>query len=134
MATEKLCIDCSSWSEGATCAACGATKPNDSPSRLALTPAGAAERDQHFADHARRAEIARREARKPPLPRPEASDDPVRCRKCSSEQFVGVPKGYSVVKGVLGFAIVGPVGLLGGALGASKVRLTCARCGYRWTP
>jgi hypothetical protein len=104
MSTEKLCIECSSWTVGTNCAVCGATKPSDSPSRLALTPEAAADRRQQLEDQARRVKLARREAGRPSAPTHEATDDRVRCRKCGSEQFVGVPKGYSVMKGLVGWA------------------------------
>lgn len=39
-------------------------------------------------------------------------------------------KGFSVGKAAVGGLLLGPVGLLGGALGKSKVCYCCGKCGF----
>jgi tellurium resistance protein TerD len=39
-------------------------------------------------------------------------------------------KGFSVGKAAVGGIILGPVGLLGGALGKSTVTYCCGKCGF----
>ncbi len=39
-------------------------------------------------------------------------------------------KGFSLGKAVTGGLLLGPVGLLGGALGKKKVRYYCGACGF----
>lgn len=40
-------------------------------------------------------------------------------------------KGFSVGKAALGGFLLGPVGLLGGALGKKKVWYACGKCGFQ---
>ena len=40
-------------------------------------------------------------------------------------------KGFSVGKAALGGFLLGPVGLLGGALGKKKVLYICGKCGFQ---
>lgn len=40
-------------------------------------------------------------------------------------------KGFSVGKAAIGAALVGPVGLVGGALGKKKATYVCPKCGFR---
>ncbi len=39
-------------------------------------------------------------------------------------------KGFSVGKAAVGVALLGPVGLVGGALGKKKVFYCCGKCGF----
>jgi len=39
-------------------------------------------------------------------------------------------KGYSIGKAAIGGLLLGPIGLLGGALGKKKVTYACASCGF----
>lgn len=39
-------------------------------------------------------------------------------------------KGFSVGKAAVGGLLLGPVGLLGGALGKKKVTMCCGNCGF----
>lgn len=39
-------------------------------------------------------------------------------------------KGFSVGKAAVGAALLGPVGLVGGALGKKKVFYCCGKCGF----
>ena len=40
-------------------------------------------------------------------------------------------KGFSVGKAAVGGILLGPVGLLGGALGKKKVAYACGNCGFQ---
>lgn len=59
---------------------------------------------------------------------------PNKCPKCGkrgtmkmvSERQGGVSGG----KAVVGAVLLGPIGLLGGALGKKKVKFQCSNCGY----
>lgn len=60
------------------------------------------------------------------------SDNVVRCPKCGSTSISADKKGFGVGKAVVGAAIAGPIGLVGGNIGAKKVRVTCLNCGHQW--
>ena len=59
-------------------------------------------------------------------------DRPIRCPDCDSNQVSAGTKGYGVLKGIGGAALLGPIGLLAGAIGSKKVKLVCLNCGKRW--
>lgn len=59
-------------------------------------------------------------------------DEPIRCAKCGSAQITSDTKGFSVGKAAAGGILLGPVGLIGGAIGAKKIKLTCLKCGHSW--
>ena len=40
-------------------------------------------------------------------------------------------KGFSLGKAAIGAFLLGPIGLLGGALGVRKVACSCGRCGFQ---
>lgn len=40
-------------------------------------------------------------------------------------------KGFSVGKAAIGGLLLGPIGLLGGALGKKKVWYACGKCGFQ---
>lgn len=54
------------------------------------------------------------------------------CPKCGSTSLSANKKGFGVGKAVIGAAIAGPIGLVGGNLGAKKLWVTCLNCGHRW--
>ncbi len=56
----------------------------------------------------------------------------MRCPRCGSTSLAGNKKGYGIGKGVVGAALVGPIGLVAGNIGANKVIVTCMKCGYRY--
>jgi ribosomal protein S27AE len=60
--------------------------------------------------------------------------DPWMCPKCSStgtmELMSESKGGFSGGKAVLGAVILGPVGLIAGALGKKKKVYVCNKCGY----
>lgn len=64
----------------------------------------------------------------------EEEEEPVRCPRCRSTQLTANRKGFGLGKAAAGGLLLGPVGLLGGFLGSSKVKITCLKCGYTWKP
>lgn len=56
------------------------------------------------------------------------------CPKCGSTSLTADKKGFSVGKAVVGAALTGGIGLVAGAIGAKKVRVTCLNCGYQFFP
>jgi len=59
-------------------------------------------------------------------------DEKIRCPKCSSEQVQVGKKGFDNTKGICGFALCGPLGLLAGQQGAKDLQRTCMKCGHSW--
>jgi rubrerythrin len=54
-----------------------------------------------------------------------------KCKKFGTMEAVSERKGgFSGGKAVAGAVLLGPVGLLGGALGKKKVQFQCKSCGY----
>lgn len=64
----------------------------------------------------------------------ENDEESVRCPRCRSTQLTANKKGFGLGKAAAGGLLLGPVGLLGGFLGSSKVKITCLKCGYTWKP
>lgn len=58
----------------------------------------------------------------------------IKCPKCGSTQITANKKGFSGGKAVAGAILTGGIGLLGGFLGSSKVKITCLNCGHSWSP
>lgn len=56
----------------------------------------------------------------------------IKCPVCGSTQFTANKKGFSVGKALVGGALLGGVGLLGGFIGSGNIRITCLNCGYHW--
>lgn len=56
------------------------------------------------------------------------------CPKCGSTNIHADKKGFSAKKGIAGVILFGGYGLLAGALGSNKLRLTCLDCGYQFKP
>lgn len=56
------------------------------------------------------------------------------CPKCGSSNIHADKKGFSVKKSLAGGFLFGAVGLLGGAIGSNKIRLTCLDCGCVFNP
>ena len=54
------------------------------------------------------------------------------CNEISQWKKVDVSrKGFSVGKAVAGAVLLGPVGLVGGALGKKKAAYCCGKCGFQ---
>ena len=58
----------------------------------------------------------------------------LKCPRCKSTSISANNKGFGVGKAAAGGILLGPVGLLGGMLGSSKVKVTCLKCGKSWAP
>ena len=59
---------------------------------------------------------------------------PQRCPMCGSSAWIEVDvtkKGFSVGKAAIGGVLLGPIGLLGGALGKKKRCYACRNCGFQ---
>lgn len=56
------------------------------------------------------------------------------CPRCKSTQVMVGQKKFSVGNAAAGFILLGPLGLLGGAIGRDRVSLSCIHCGYVWEP
>ena len=61
-------------------------------------------------------------------------DDMMRCPYCGSTSLSGNKKGYGIGKGVIGASLFGPLGLIAGNIGASKITVTCMKCGRKFKP
>ena len=63
------------------------------------------------------------------------SSAPSACPMCGEEEnwkkVDTQQNGYSVEKAVIGGILLGPVGLLGGALGTDKATYYCGKCGFK---
>lgn len=62
------------------------------------------------------------------------AEESLKCPNCWSTQVSSGAAGFGVGKAVLGGLLLGPIGVLGGLVGAADVRLVCLRCGHRWAP
>ena len=55
------------------------------------------------------------------------------CPKCNSTQLTANPRGYSAGKAITGYALFGVGGLVAGAIGNSKIKITCLSCGHEFS-
>ena len=62
------------------------------------------------------------------------SRNQVCCPLCGSSRIQAGRKGYGVGKAAAGALLLGPLGLLGGFIGSSKVKVTCLKCGHVFAP
>ena len=60
---------------------------------------------------------------------------PIRCPMCGEAAMWRCideqKKGFSVGKAALGDFLLGPIGLIGGALGKKKALFACGKCGFQ---
>lgn len=55
------------------------------------------------------------------------------CPRCGCTNLSAQKKGFGLAKGAIGFALVGPAGLLAAGIGKNKVIVKCMHCGHKWT-
>ncbi|MFC2106442.1 hypothetical protein ACFLS0_06810 [Candidatus Bipolaricaulota bacterium] len=60
------------------------------------------------------------------------AENAITCPKCGSSQLTAGKKGFGLGKAAAGGLLLGPIGLLGGAIGKNKVMITCLNCGHQW--
>jgi len=58
----------------------------------------------------------------------------ISCPRCYSRNTITGTRGFSGKKAASGGILAGPIGLIGGFHGSSKVQLTCLECGHEWRP
>lgn len=61
-------------------------------------------------------------------------EKPVCCPRCGSTQLNAQRKGFGWGKALVGGALTGGIGLLGGFIGSRKILITCLKCGHRFYP
>jgi len=69
----------------------------------------------------------------PPARQPPGAAPQVCCPKCGCDQLATAKRGMSITRGLLGWLTPIPGGVLLGALGRNKIRVTCLKCGHQWT-
>lgn len=64
------------------------------------------------------------------------NDKPIKCPnvRCRSTQIAANRRGFSAGAALGGALLTGGIGLLAGAIGSGKVKLTCLKCGKTWKP
>jgi tellurium resistance protein TerD len=62
----------------------------------------------------------------------ELNDPAPKCPKCGSRHITLDKKGYEVGNGCCGAILLGPIGLLCGAVGANDKKMVCMSCGHEW--
>jgi hypothetical protein len=77
---------------------------------------------------------AKAELRKRNVDTSHIDDAPIRCPKCRSTQVTANKEGFGLGKAAVGGILLGPVGLLGGLVGGSHIKITCLRCGHAFQP
>jgi len=56
-------------------------------------------------------------------------EDEIKCPRCGSTSFQVTKQGFGFGKAAVGGILLGPVGLVGGAIGSNKIKRICNKCG-----
>jgi RNA polymerase subunit RPABC4/transcription elongation factor Spt4 len=56
------------------------------------------------------------------------------CPKCGSDQLTAKTRGFALGRALVGDVVLGPLGLLVGAVGRRKIKITCLACGHTFKP
>ena len=54
------------------------------------------------------------------------------CPQCGCPNVTPDRRGYSVIAGIAGDLLVGPIGLLAGVVGENEIILSCTNCNHKW--
>lgn len=54
------------------------------------------------------------------------------CPSCGKPTIQAMKKGFGFGEAAVGALILGPIGILGGAVGANEIEFVCTTCGHRW--
>ena len=58
----------------------------------------------------------------------------IKCPKCESTQITANKKGFSATQAIGGAIVTGGIGLVAGAIGSGKIKITCLSCGHQFKP
>ena len=58
----------------------------------------------------------------------------IKCPKCQSTQITANKKGFSATQAIGGAIVTGGIGLVAGAIGSGKIKITCLACGHQFKP
>lgn len=61
-------------------------------------------------------------------------EDKLYCPNCGSSQLTANKKGFGAGKAVTGAVLTGGIGLLAGFIGSGNVKVTCLKCGRKYSP
>lgn len=67
-----------------------------------------------------------------PVSKSSAGKHGLKCPKCGASEVSANKRGFGLKGAAIGAAAVGPIGLLGGLVGANNVVVTCLHCGHAW--
>lgn len=54
----------------------------------------------------------------------------ISCPKCKSTSLSANKKGFGIGKAITGIMLTGGIGILAGAIGSNKIKITCLKCGH----
>jgi tellurium resistance protein TerD len=75
---------------------------------------------------------SRRKVSSKVAPNPQHPAGPATCPSCGSPSIVAAKEGFDAGSGCCGAILLGPLGLLCGALGSNVMNMHCLNCGHKW--
>ena len=60
-------------------------------------------------------------------------EDIIRCPQCGSTQLSVGKRGFKAGRAIGWGLMTGGIGLIAGAVGQNKTKITCLKCGHSWT-